>query len=153
MEKVQSILVESSLKTSQLELEITESVMLDARVISGVFQQIKALGVKLSIDDFGADHSSLNIIRDIDIDTLKLDKSLLDNMVENPKMEMMIAALIHLGKQMNTKVVIEGIETKEQADYFKNDFVIGQGFYFSRPLPSHQFEEKWKNEWNIKMYQ
>jgi len=151
VEKVQSILVESSLKPSQLELEITESVMLDARVISGVFQQIKALGVKLSIDDFGAGHSSLNIIRDIDIDTLKLDKSLLDNMVENPKMEMMIATLIHLGKQMNTKVVIEGIETKEQAAYFKNDLVIGQGYYFSRPLPSHQFEEKWKNEWAVKI--
>ena len=149
VDKVQSILKQSSLKNCQLELEITESVMLDARVITGIFQEIKDLGVKISIDDFGAGHSSLNIIRIIDIDTLKLDKSLLDDMIGNPKMEMMISTIIHLGQKMQSKVVIEGIETAEQAAYFKEESVIGQGYFFSRPLPPHEFEEKWKKEWNV----
>lgn len=149
VDKVHSILNQSSLKNCQLELEITESVMLDARVITGIFQEIKDLGVKISIDDFGAGHSSLNIIRMIDIDTLKLDKSLLDDMIGNPKMEMMISTIIHLGQKMQSKVVIEGIETAEQAAYFKEESVIGQGYFFSRPLPPHEFEEKWKNEWNV----
>jgi diguanylate cyclase (GGDEF)-like protein/PAS domain S-box-containing protein len=107
VDKVQSILNQSSLKNCQLELEITESVMLDARVITGIFQEIKDLGVKISIDDFGAGHSSLNIIRIIDIDTLKLDKSLLDDMIGNPKMEMMISTIIHLGQKMQSNVVIK----------------------------------------------
>jgi diguanylate cyclase len=149
LNKVRSILNETSLKPYQLELEITESVMLDAGVISGIFQDLKELGVKISIDDFGAGHSSLNIIRTIDIDTLKLDKSLLDDMIGNPKMEMMISTIILLGKNMRSQVVIEGIETKEQVAYFKKESVIGQGYFFSRPLPPHEFEEKWKYEWNV----
>ena len=149
VDKVRSMLNETSLKTCQLELEITESVLLDARVISGIFQEIKELGVKISIDDFGAGHSSLNILRIIDIDKLKLDKSLLDDMIGNPKMEMMISTIILLGRKMHTQVVIEGIETSEQAAYFKEESVIGQGYFFSRPLPPHEFEEKWKNEWNV----
>lgn len=105
------------------------------------------MGVKIAIDDFGAGYSSLNVIKNAEIDTLKIDKSLLENITQNDRMLSMLKAVIRVGKTLNTQVIIEGIETKKQVELLKEFFVVGQGYFYSHPLPPEQLHGVWDEIW------
>lgn len=138
-----SILEETGLPPQYLELEITESTLvssiMDATMLLNNLQQ---LGVKVSLDDFGTGYSSLNYLTQMPIDTLKIDKSFIDNICTNEKDVQIAEAIIQLAHSLDIKVVAEGVETEEQLSLLKARHCdIIQGYIFSPPLyPSELLE-------------
>jgi diguanylate cyclase (GGDEF)-like protein/PAS domain S-box-containing protein len=150
---VKKILKEVGVEPHYLELEITESVMLDVEGSSQVIKELKEVGVKIAIDDFGAGYSSLNVIKHVSIDSLKIDKSLLDDVMENNRMKSIMTTIISFGRNIDTEVIVEGIEKAEQVEFLKDLCVIGQGYYYSPPLGPLVFEKQWRESWNKKRKQ
>ncbi|WP_078549793.1 protein YpmT [Litchfieldia alkalitelluris] len=141
--KFQKTVASENVDPQYLEIEITESVMINVEEASKIIGDLKKMGVKIAIDDFGAGYSSLNIISKVDIDTLKIDKSLIDNFMINSRKASILKASIGVGKSLKTNVIVEGIETKEQSEFLEEFEIIGQGYYYSRPLPAEQVEQLW----------
>ncbi|MBB5179769.1 diguanylate cyclase (GGDEF)-like protein/PAS domain S-box-containing protein [Planomicrobium koreense] len=144
--KVDGILKKHQVDTRFFEIEITESVMFDVEEASQLMEELRKLGIKIAIDDFGAGFSSLTVIKNISIDTLKIDKSLIDDIIGNHRNLAILSAIIQVGKNLQTEVVAEGIETKEQMELLKSFNVTGQGYYFSKPALPEQFEKEWQQE-------
>lgn len=127
-----------------LELELTESIFFDDNSIAMVRESINRmheLGFKCSLDDFGSGFSSLGLLKEFDVDTIKLDRRFFLEM-SKPKAGDVVECLIDLAGRLKVKTVAEGIETQEQIDFLKQihcDMV--QGFFYSRPLRAEEFEE------------
>ena len=127
-----------------LELELTESIFFDDNSIAMVRESINRmheLGFKCSLDDFGSGFSSLGLLKEFDVDTIKLDRRFFLDM-SKPKAEDVVECLIDLAGRLKVKTVAEGIETQEQIDFLKQihcDMV--QGFFYSPPLRAEEFEE------------
>jgi|GEM_PF-247744 len=134
-EKVQAIFEHEQVDPGRFEIEITESVMLDIEQSARIICELKALGLRIAIDDFGAGYSSLNVVKNVEIDTLKIDKSLIDEVLINRRNLFILAAIIEVGKNLDACIVIEGIELEEQAELLRPFGILGQGYLFSRPLP------------------
>ena len=144
VEVVERILLETGCPPSMLELEITEGFVMNHPEQSiTVLQQIRALGVEFSIDDFGTGHSSLNYLKRLPINRLKIDRSFVWDINENPDGEAIIKAVIAMGHSLNLQITAEGIETQEQQKFLEDyDCDEGQGYLFSKPLPVAELE-KW----------
>lgn len=137
---------------SLIELEVTESIFIeDKEDLKNFIQKLKDQKLKVSIDDFGTAYSSLQTLKDINIDVLKIDKGFLSNIgVEkskgHTKDEIVIKHIINMAEDLGFDVICEGIETIEQVRILKNiGCKVGQGYLFSRPLPISEFEEKFLN--------
>jgi diguanylate cyclase (GGDEF)-like protein len=141
-ETVKKILEKVKLDPQYLEIEITESVAMEkSEVIMNSLYKLKELGVSIAIDDFGTEYSSLNRIKDLPVDRIKLDIQFIRNILINEKEREITDAIISLAKKLNLAVIAEGVEEKEQFLYLKNkncDEV--QGYYFYRPLLSTDLE-------------
>lgn len=126
-----------------IELEVTETVFLTEENIQKVKREIGAIhdfGFRCALDDFGVGFSSLTLLKDFSIDSLKMDRSFFMDL-DNAKTRNVISCILELADQLNMETVAEGIETQEQIDYLKKlGCDIVQGYYFSRPLPREQFE-------------
>jgi len=126
-----------------LELEITESVLMQSLDSSvAILKQLMNMGISIALDDFGTGYSSLSYLRKIPINTLKIDKSFIDNITSNQKEESIINNIIEMAHSLGLIVVAEGVETKEQLLVLKErkcDYI--QGFYFSKPLPADEIEK------------
>ncbi|WP_167399181.1 putative bifunctional diguanylate cyclase/phosphodiesterase [Planococcus maitriensis] len=142
-EKVARVLNETNVPAGCVEIEITESVMIDLDTAAGLVEELQEIGVKLAIDDFGTGYSSLNAVKNIQIDTLKIDKSLVDEVLGSDRSMAILATIIELGKNLGAEVVVEGLETIEQVTLMRQYEVIGQGYYFSRPLPADKAARVW----------
>lgn len=142
-EKVARILIATNVPAEFVEIEITESVMIDLDTAAALVEELQELGVKLAIDDFGTGYSSLNAVKNIQIDTLKIDKSLVDEVLGSDRSMAILATIIELGKNLGADVVVEGLETLEQVTLMRQYEVIGQGYYFSRPLPADKAVRVW----------
>lgn len=134
-EKVRLIFEEEQVDATRFEIEITESVMLDIEQSARIICELKAFGLRIAIDDFGAGYSSLNVVKNVEIDTLKIDKSLIDEVLINRRNLFILTAIIEVGKSLDARIVIEGIELEEQAELLKPFEILGQGYLFSPPLP------------------
>tara|TARA_R110002167_G_scaffold44202_6_gene133209 strand:+ start:6280 stop:8835 length:2556 start_codon:yes stop_codon:yes gene_type:complete len=133
---VRSALDLSGLRADQLELEITESLLLgsDAEVLAMV-NELKGVGVRLSIDDFGTGYSSLSYLKKFPFDVLKIDRSFVSGVTENGEDAELTQAIISMAHALGFKVVAEGVETAEQLEFLRiRGCEIMQGYYFSRPL-------------------
>ena len=138
VEEVARILRESALDASNLELEVTESVVLD-NVESAVetLQLLKGLGVRLAMDDFGTGYSSLSYLRRLPVDTLKIDKSFVIRLGKDAEDAAVVETVIRLAKMLGLTVVAEGVESAEQLDRLREmDCDLAQGYYFSTPVSS-----------------
>lgn len=128
-----------------LELEITENVLLeDMNNIKVILNQLKNYGFSYSIDDFGSGYSSLNILKDLPFDVIKLDKVFLDPSENVKRSEEIIESIIKMAKHLGMKTVAEGVETEEQLSFLRNhgcDMI--QGYIFSKPVPVDEFEKNW----------
>jgi EAL domain-containing protein (putative c-di-GMP-specific phosphodiesterase class I) len=143
LKDIKAALVDSGMAPNLLELEITESMMMHnpARLI-GVLADIKELGVRLAIDDFGTGYSSLSQIKHFPIDTLKVDRSFIRNLPQDPEDKAITEAIIAMGKTLSLTVVAEGVETQEQEDFLREHICDEmQGFYFSKPIAPDQFAD------------
>jgi EAL domain-containing protein (putative c-di-GMP-specific phosphodiesterase class I) len=134
------LLEESGADLSSIELEITENVLM--RYEEGLFEaltELKSLGVRLAIDDFGTGYSSLSHLNRLPVDTLKIDKSFIERIGEDPKARLITSATIGLAKTLGLEVVAEGIETAEQLRELKElGCALGQGYYLARPMTSEE---------------
>ena len=143
-ERVQGILTASGLDPQGLELELTESMLMqDALQTVETLKRLKSLGISLSIDDFGTGYSSLSYLRRFPIDSLKVDKSFIREVTTNADDSAIVTSIILMGHSLKLKVVAEGVETKSQLTFLKVlqcDEV--QGFYFSRPVPADELERQ-----------
>jgi EAL domain-containing protein (putative c-di-GMP-specific phosphodiesterase class I) len=138
LEDIGAALRETGLDPSALDLEITESVVMeDAPATIATMRDLKGLGVNLAIDDFGTGYSSLSYLKRFPIDFLKVDRSLIQGIGEGHKDEAMLSALVTLAHSMGTRTIAEGVETKEQLARLREaGYDFGQGYYFAGPLPS-----------------
>ncbi len=131
------------ISTSMLTLELTESLFLDnPEELNRVMSGLQRMGFKLEVDDFGAGFSSLNMIRNITVDTIKMDKDFLDNEIATDKGKIVVNHTIDMAKDLNLQVVAEGVETKEHVDFLKNSRCdVAQGYYFAKPMPLEEFDK------------
>lgn len=138
-----AILDESGLEPRFLELELTETFLVqDSTATLAVLRDLKRLGLNLALDDFGTGYSSLSHLKRFPIDTLKIDQSFIRTITSNSDDASIVCAVIGMGKNLHMRVVAEGIETREQLAFLRDrDCRIGQGYYFSRPLPARECTE------------
>lgn len=139
--KLHELIAKYDLTTEDIELEITESICGDASDnIYVMIRQLQKEGFKIAMDDFGSGYSSLNMLKEMPLDILKMDLKFLDG--EQEKSRQILKALIELAESMDLKVVVEGVEIISQVEFlrqFKNCYL--QGYYFSRPVVTEVFEE------------
>jgi len=151
---VERTLQETGLNPNNLELELTESIFLENNesVVTSL-NELKRLGVRISIDDFGTGYSSLAYLKDLPIDSIKIDQSFIRSLSKNKKTLSIISAIIDLAQELELKSVAEGVETTEQFNYFKMEGCdLVQGYYFSRPLPADQLEVLLDSpEWDVEI--
>ncbi|MFP3494077.1 EAL domain-containing protein [Pseudomonas sp. SIMBA_059] len=141
VENLAAILKQTGLPPAQLELEITESVLMqsvDTTVIT--LNRIKAMGVRLALDDFGTGYSSLSYLRRFPIDVLKIDQSFIRGLIVNNQDAQLISAIIGMGKSLDLNIIAEGVESLEQLKFLQAERCEeGQGFLFSKAVPAQDF--------------
>jgi diguanylate cyclase (GGDEF)-like protein/PAS domain S-box-containing protein len=141
---VKAILNETGLPPDCLELEITESALLDpASGADAKLRELRAFGVRVSLDDFGAGHSSLFFLQHFPINKLKLDRTFVKEIPGDPTSMEIATAIIRLAHALNIKALAEGVETKAQADFLAaTGCDLAQGYFFDRPLSEQELLEK-----------
>jgi diguanylate cyclase (GGDEF)-like protein len=141
LEDIAAALEQSGMKPDLLELELTESMVMQSPAeASRLLAAIKRLGVRIAIADFGVGYASLAQIKRFPIDTLKLDRSFIRDIAKNAEDRAITEAVIAMGKTLSLTVVAEGVETQEQQTYLLDHACDAmQGFYFSRPVPQEEF--------------
>ncbi|WP_170006687.1 bifunctional diguanylate cyclase/phosphodiesterase [Bacillus fonticola] len=151
---VQKACEQAGLPPEALHLELTESIMVgNMGHCIDVMYNLKDIGVNISIDDFGTGYSSFQYLRELPIDTLKIDRSFIHSLENTPKEFAIVQALVTMGTGLGIRVIAEGVETKEQLDLLQQiGLNYAQGFYFSKPLEEQAFQRALeKNTFAIEM--
>ena len=127
---------DSGMAPSTLTLEIIESTAIeDSERVAAEFARLQAIGVRIAVDDFGAGYSSLGFLIGLDVDTLKIDRTILE--FDATRRGSLVAAIAELGRTLGLTVVVEGVETPEHLDWARQACCdAAQGYHFSRPLPA-----------------
>jgi EAL domain-containing protein (putative c-di-GMP-specific phosphodiesterase class I)/FixJ family two-component response regulator len=143
---IQKVLNETGLDPKWLVLEITETiVMKNIDYTIRILNKIKSMGIKVALDDFGTGYSSLNYLKDLPIDTLKIDKSFMDGIPSNIKEEAIAKTIINLAHILNLDIIAEGVENEKQLEFLKHENCDKvQGFIFSKPISSSEVEHKFR---------
>ena len=143
-EHICSIVDKFKVPHEYIELELTESAFFDDKaVLLTTVRKLKDFGFKVSMDDFGAGYSSLNSLKELPLDIIKLDAEFFRSVDDIERSNLIVGQTISLAKKLGMEIVAEGIETREQVDFLaKQDCDLIQGFYFSKPLPVAEFEER-----------
>ena len=149
VDMVLAVIEEFGLKPRQLELEITESIMMQSfQNIRTRLLQLRKAGVRIALDDFGKGYSSLSYLGQLPINTLKIDKSFIDALLTGKMGESFIDTIVMMGRKMGLVVLAEGVEKKEQMEYLmKHKCHRAQGYYISKPMPEERAILLFK-EWN-----
>ena len=142
VDQIKAVLNETGIDPASLKLEITESaVMENAETAISMLNQIKEIGVKLSLDDFGTGHSSLSYLHRFPIDTLKVDRSFVNTIDDGIENGEIVRTVVALAKSLKLGVIAEGIETTHQLSQLRRlGCELGQGYLFARPLPAGEIE-------------
>ncbi|UHA73824.1 EAL domain-containing protein [Paenibacillus sp. 481] len=139
---IKEVLAETGLEPQYLELEITESMMMDAVRSTEILHELTDIGVKISMDDFGTGYSSLSYLKQFPIRKLKIDQSFIKDITNNENDKAIVATIISMAHHLKINVIAEGVETREQlaclSAYGCDDI---QGYYFSKPLPPSDLEK------------
>jgi diguanylate cyclase (GGDEF)-like protein len=140
---VTSILKETGMDPRLLEIELTESLLIhDVENTLRILTGLKAFGIRIAVDDFGSGYSSLALLQRFPLDTIKIDRSFMRDIVGTTEDTGLADAIIAMGKSLSLTVVAQGVETKEQADHLRLHACDElQGFYFKRPLPVDEFTQ------------
>jgi EAL domain-containing protein (putative c-di-GMP-specific phosphodiesterase class I) len=142
VEDVAAALRGSGFPASLLTLELTESMLVrGGDDVITTLHGLKELGVRLALDDFGTGYSSLSYLRNLPVDTLKIDRSFVEGADAGPEGESVLRGIVQLGQALGLVLVAEGIERSSQADALRSlGCPFGQGFHFWKPLPAHEIE-------------
>ena len=142
---VADVLAETGLDPQRLQLEVTESVIMNTGDALAFINDLHAIGVGLAIDDFGTGYSSLAYLKQMPVQTLKIDRSFIKDISTDINDEAITIAIIQLGKSLNLSVIAEGVETAEQAEFLlRHGCNLAQGYYYSRPVMPHALLEYWQ---------
>ncbi len=143
IDEVRQLLDDLQIKCNEVQIEVTETaVMEDIRASTRILKEIKDMGVKIALDDFGTGYSSLTYLQKLPIDSVKLDRDFIKNILEDPQGSVIVESIIELTQKLNLEIVAEGIETKEQLELLKrNNCHYGQGYLFSKPVPKEGLED------------
>ena len=134
-ERIAAILGETGLPFERVEIEITESVLMDQKDAAAKLRQLRALGLRISVDDFGTGHSSLAYLKHFPIDKLKLDRAFIQDVPSDATGMEIAAAVIRLGHSLDVEVLAEGVETEAQAEFLaRSGCRLAQGYLFGRPM-------------------
>ena len=146
--KVQEIMLRHRVPKGLIELEITETVFFNEKDrMLDVMRNLKEFNMNLSIDDFGSGYSSLNLLRDIPFDVLKIDRGFLDESTQSESGKFILRKIVEMAEGLNLKVICEGVETHEQVEMLLDiGCVYAQGFLYSRPIPIEEFMEKYNTK-------
>ncbi|RJG16327.1 bifunctional diguanylate cyclase/phosphodiesterase [Massilia cavernae] len=141
---VADVLKETGLDPHRLQLEVTESVIMNTGDALAFINDLHAIGVGLAIDDFGTGYSSLAYLKQMPVQTLKIDRSFIKDISTDINDEAITIAIIQLGKSLNLSVIAEGVETEEQADFLlRHGCNLAQGYYYSKPVMPEILFEAW----------
>lgn len=142
IQRIQNALHASQLEPKYLELEITESAVLEnPEQATHLLNSLRSMGIRLALDDFGTGYSSLSRLKSLPVQKLKIDQSFVRNLPSDYCEAAIVRAIIVLGNSMKLEVQAEGIETEEQAAFLmENDCSLGQGYFYGRPMPAHALE-------------
>ena len=150
VEKVKEVLAQTGLEPKRLKIEVTESVALrpDSNRVS-MLRKLRKLGVRVAIDDFGMGHTSLRYLRELPVDTVKIDRSLTQESADGVN-DHIVTSIVSLCKALGIQIIIEGVETPEQLERFMaHGCVLYQGYLFSKPLGLQDFVEFYFEEVNL----
>ncbi len=142
-ERLEQIRKKYGVESKNLHIEITESLLFDdSREINNIIKKLHGYGYIVEMDDFGTRYSSLNVLKDLEFDILKLDMHLLSDNNKSSRGGIIVSSVINMAKWLKMDVIAEGVETVEQADFLKSigcDYI--QGYLYSKPLPEKDFEK------------
>lgn len=143
-ERIANILRETELEAKYLELEVTESIMMDYDHAFDSLRKMRQLGVQISVDDFGTGYSSLSYLKKMPIDKLKIDRSFVRDVLIDTNDAAIVSTIIAMARTLQLKVIAEGVETREQFVYlYRNRCDQLQGHLLSPPLPPEEITERW----------
>ncbi len=143
---VSDILAETGLEAHRLQLEVTESLIMNTGDAFVFINDLHAIGVGLAIDDFGTGYSSLAYLKQLPVQTLKIDRSFIKDIDTDVNEEAIAIAIIQLGKSLNLSVVAEGVETQAQVDFLQRQGCnLAQGYFFGRPLLAQELFKNWND--------
>jgi EAL domain-containing protein (putative c-di-GMP-specific phosphodiesterase class I) len=139
---VMQALEQSGLEPDQLELEITERLILDNTIqTADILRELDQAGIKLSVDDFGTGYSALSYLKTYPFDTLKIDKSFVQDVMKEDDDASLVRAIINMGHSLGLRVIAEGVEEEAQTHFLKAEGCdFAQGYFYSRPLPAADFD-------------
>jgi len=144
---VARVLADTGLAPRRLQLEVTESVIMNTGDALQYINDLHAIGVGLAIDDFGTGYSSLAYLKQLPVQTLKIDRSFIKDISTDANDEAIAIAIIQLGKSMNLSVIAEGVESAEQASFLlRHGCTLAQGYLFGRPVAPEQLLQQWKEQ-------
>ncbi|MFA6843856.1 MAG: EAL domain-containing protein, partial [Bacilli bacterium] len=140
--KLSYLIKKYDINSALLELEIVESVYAyDLEKLVNIIHELRSMGFKILMDDFGSGYSSLNVLKDLPVDILKIDMKFFVGLTENSKAALIIASVVDMGKKLNMEIVAEGVENQYELNFLRNincDDI--QGYFFSKPVPVAIFE-------------
>jgi diguanylate cyclase (GGDEF)-like protein len=144
---VRAVLIATGVEPQNLELEVTESVLMhDAEAAVVTMVKLKAMGVQIAIDDFGMGYSSFTYLRRFPSDALKLHHSFVQEIAAGPRDAAIVNAMINVGKNLKQRIIAEGVETHAQLDFLqRHECGEGQGYYFSRPVVAERAADLFKS--------
>jgi EAL domain-containing protein (putative c-di-GMP-specific phosphodiesterase class I) len=147
---IRSVLDETGIEPYWLELEITESsVMEDPQHALTTLKHLHGMGIRLAIDDFGTGYSSLSYLKKFPVNMLKIDQSFVADIAIDQDDAAIVDSIIAMSHRLNLKVIAEGIEHKNQLDFLRqHECDIGQGFYYAKPMPFKTFTQLLNHEQN-----
>jgi EAL domain-containing protein (putative c-di-GMP-specific phosphodiesterase class I) len=147
VDRIQGVLAALGLEGDGLKLEITEGVIMeDPTDAIEKMEGLKAAGIRISVDDFGTGYSSLNYLKRFPIDTVKIDKSFVEDLENNVSNQEIVKAIISMAHNIRIETLAEGVETVSQFDFLVNEQCrIIQGYLFSRPINAAGFEDFLRN--------
>ncbi len=149
-----AILADTGMDAHLLELEITESLLMrDVEKTLRILTGLKDMGIRIAIDDFGIGYSSLATLKRFPLDTIKIDRSFIRDVASVAEDKELTEAIIAMGRTLSLTVVAQGVETKEQADFLRQNACDEfQGFYLNRPLPADQITELLRTQADVSGY-
>ena len=144
MRAFREIIEEYRVPSRYIEFEVTESTALEnTEKLIAVLNEIHSLGCSVSMDDFGSGYSSLNMLKQIPVDVLKIDRDFFRDSSDNLRGKEIVSSVVKLAKRLGIDVVAEGIEDKEQLEFLQDiDCDLAQGYYFAKPLRKPDFEQR-----------
>lgn len=149
VQTVEGILRETGMQPEYLELEVTESTMIDVQRATQTLYDLKKLGVHIAIDDFGTGYSSLSYLKDFPLDRLKIDRSFIRDLKKSPGNRAIVATIITMAKNLDLHVIAEGVETSDELDFLQEQMCEEvQGFFFSHPLTKEDMESYLKEKFS-----